>query len=345
MADQAQAVLTATVTVLHRSAAMPVTRACALVGVPRSSYYRLSRGYTHYRPVPDPIPQARRRQPAALSGAERAAIVEVLSADDHANLSVVQTYWRVFDAGTVACSQRTFYRVAAAAHLVGDRRRRRGGVGPARRRPVVRADAVGQLWSWDITELRGPRTQDRYLLYLVIDVFSRYPVAWCLEHRESAQRAVELFTTAITRHGAPTVLHADNGASMRSTVLLDALEAAGVLASFSRPRVSDDNPFSEALFKTVKYDLSCPARFDSIDHARQWTAQFLHRYATEHRHSGLGRHTPASVHHGTAAEVQAHRQRMLDRCWATHPERFHRRPTAPALPGPTGINIHLSQTG
>lgn len=348
MARGVQAVLTATVTTLHQDAAMPVTRACTLLGLPRASYYRHSRGYTHYRPAGDPLPQAKRRQPAALSESERDTICDVLCSGEYADLSVAQVYWRAFDAGVLACSERTFYRVAGAASLVGDRcgRRGGGGGGPVRARPVVGAGAVGDLWSWDITELKGPGKKDRYLLYLVIDVFSRYPVAWCIEFHESGERAVKLFTEAIAEHGCPSVLHADNGASMRSTVLLDLLEERGVIASFSRPRVSDDNPFSESLFKTVKYDLTCPPVFDSIDHAREWTAGFLHRYATEHRHSGLGRHTPASVFDGSAVAVRRLRQQMLDEYAAEFPERFRRAPRAPELPGSTGINIHhLSQTG
>ncbi|MFC9557322.1 transposase, partial [Rhodococcus sp. NPDC056960] len=275
-----------------------------LLGLARSSYYRLAHNYQHYRPVEEPIPHIDRRQPAALSATERRVIIDLLLAEENADRSVVQTYWRSFDAGLVACSERTFYRVARSQNLTGDRRRTRRGGSTARPKPVVAAAQAGQLWSWDITMLQGPRKQDRYLLYLAIDVFSRYPVAWRIEYAETTQLAVLMFAVAFEKFGAPLVLHADNGASMRSTGLLDALESAGVSASYSRPRVSDDNPFSESLFKTLKYDLSCPDRFDSIDHARQWTEQFLHRYATEHRHSGLSRHTPAAVFFGTATETR-----------------------------------------
>lgn len=325
---------------------MPITRACGLLGVARSTYYRLSRGYHHYRPVTAPIAAVERRQPAALSAAEREQVVAVLGEDDSIDLSVLQTYWRAFDSGKVHCSQRTFYRIAAAAHLVGDRRRRRGAGTPAvsRRRPVVAAR--GDLWSWDATALRGPGRDDWYKLLLVIDVFSRYPVAWRIDYHEDSARAVQMFAEAFDRHGAPRVLHADNGAVMRSQVLLAAVAEAGTRSSFSRPRVSDDNPFSESLFKTIKYDLACPGRFDDIEHARRWTAGFLDRYAHEHRHSGLGFHTPASVFDGTAVEHRRRRQQRLDAIWTEHPERFHRRPAAPRLPVVTGINIeYLSQTG
>ncbi|PBC45601.1 IS3 family transposase [Rhodococcus sp. ACPA1] len=323
-----------------------VRAACGLVGLPRSTYYRLTHHYRHYRPVTDPIPQKNRQQPATLTAAERAAGVSALESAEYAELSVVQTYWRAFDAGLVCCSERTFYRVAAEQNMVGDRRRRKHGGGSAsRHKPIVHCGRVGELWSWDVTELRGPRTQDRYKLYLVIDVFSRYPVAWRIEYTENTQRAVDMFAAAIAEHGAPGVVHADNGAIMRAHTLVEALADNGVLASYTRPRVSDDNPFSESLFKTIKYDLSCPTLFESIDHARDWTAQFLHRYATEHRHSGLGRHTPAAIHAGTATLVRQRRQQALDRYWSKHPERFRSKPTAPALPGPTGINTNVSQTG
>lgn len=345
MAGETQAVLTATVSALA-DIGIPVTGSCATVGLPRSTYYRLSRRYQHYRPVVEAVPHRERRQPAALSTAERAGIIAVLTAEEYADQSVVQTYWSAFDAGKVSCSQRTFYRVAKSHRLVGDRRRTKAYGSRSRRTPAVAATQVGDLWSWDITELRGPGKRDKYYLYLVIDVFSRYPVAWCIDYQESKERAVELFTEAIGNHGVPKVVHADNGSTMRSQLLIDALEGNGVVTSYSRPRVSDDNPFSESLFKTVKYDLSCPDRFDSIDHARQWTESFMHRYATEHRHSGLGRHTPASVHYGTAAEVRQHRQQALDAYWKQHPERFRGRPHAPELPQPTGINTHLlSQAG
>jgi putative transposase len=346
VAETTQAVLIATVTALAEEKSMAVADACALLGVPRSTYYRLSRGYQHYRPVAEPVPHRDRRQPAALDEVERGGILAALSQPEYGEKSVVQTYWLAFDAGDLACSQRTFYRVANAHRLVGDRRRTRTQGSPSPRTPAVAAGKVGDLWSWDITELSGPTNHDRYYLYLIIDVFSRYPVGWCIETYISKKRAVALFTDAINTHGVPKVVHSDNGSSMRSKDLVDDLHRKGVVTSYSRPRVSDDNPFSESLFKTIKYDPDCPDRFESLENARSWTADFLDRYATEHRHSGLGRHTPASVFYGTAPQIQAQRQRALDAYYDQHPERFRRAPTAPPLPQPTGINTHLlSQTG
>ena len=344
MAAAVQDVLIGAVTAL-RQAGRAVTDGCVLVGLPRSTFYRVTRGYTHYVPVDRPVPCRDRRQPAALSPAERQNIVEVLTSPQYADLSVGQTYWRALDAGRVGCSASTFYRVAGDHRLVGDRRATRvrsGGGVISRRTPIAYAGKVGDLWSWDITELRGPHN-DRYKLYLVIDVFSRAPVAWRVEYTEHTPKVVDMFTRAFTDHHIPGCLHADNGASMRASALLDTLQDAGVLPSYSRPRVSDDNPFSESLFKTIKYDLAMPEHFDNIEHARAWTQNFLHRYTTEHRHSGIGHHTPGSVLDGTAHLVQQQRQQTLNDYYAQHPERFTRPPLAPALPQPTGINTKLSQ--
>jgi putative transposase len=348
--------VTETVTVLSEQTQMTTSRACELVGLPRSTYYRVSRGYRHYQPVTTPVPQAARFQPAALTPAERDQIIAVLTqVDTHvdpddeaveADLSVQQVYWRAFDAGLLSCSQRTFYRVAGRHQLVGDRRRgghgRRGSHG--RRPPAAAAARPNQLWSWDATELSGPG-RERYKLMLVVDVYSRFPVGWRIEYGEAIPYALDLFATAIERHGVPSVVHADNGSVMRSHDLIDQLHDHGIVTSYSRPRASDDNPFSESMFKTIKYDPSCPDRFDSIDHARAWTAQFLVGYATGHRHSGLGHYTPAAVYLGTVDADRARRQAQLDRYWHCHPERFRRPPQAPTITT-TGINAHLlSQEG
>lgn len=329
---------------------MTVWRACALTGVARSTYYRISRGYQHYRPVAHPITQADRVQPGALSAAERDQAIAVLEDPDYEEHSVCQAWWRAFDQGLVACSMRTFYRIAARQGLVADRRRGRHSGDRPRSTPRVGATAAGQLWSWDITDLKGPARQV-YKLYLVIDVFSRYPVAWRVEPAEDHQPAIDMFTTAFTRHGAPKVLHADNGAVMRCGDLLDALQAQKVTASYSRPRVCDDNPFSESLFKTIKYAADCPDQFDSLDAARAWTTAYLAGYATQHRHPGIGWHTPASVFDGSCYQKQAWRQARLDAYHRQHPERFHRPPRAPQIPTHVGINqkkntnTDLSQTG
>lgn len=327
---------------LIEQASMAKSRACRLAGVARSSYYaRVEGGYT---PVADPIPHTQRYQPNALTKSEKAQVVEALSDPALADLSVVQAYWTSFDAGEIACSQRSFYRIARAQGLVGDRRPgRHSGTSAPRAKPTAVATRPGDLWSWDITTFHGPG-RNQYKLYLAIDVYSRYPVAWHIDRDETGPKAAEMFRRAFSEHGAPQTLHADNGAAMRSDDLLKELAKHPVGSSYSRPRVSDDNPFSESLFKTIKYDLEHPVRFDSIDHARRWTAEFLHRYATEHHHSALGRYTPEQVFTGHAKTVRLTRQARLDAIAAQHPRRFHTPPQAPPLPTTTGIN-HLSKTG
>lgn len=275
-----------------------------------------------------------------MTQSERDQISDLLSRDEFADRSVDQVYWTCLDRGLIGCSRSTFYRVARAAQLVGDRRRGRHGAaarGPGRPAPVAAATRVHELWSWDISELRGPG-RHRYQLLLAMDVYSRYPVGWSIVASATRNDAVALFRDAFARHGLPTTLHSDNGAQMRSQAMADLL-ADTVQASFSRPHVSDDNPFSEALFKTIKYDLDMPERFSSIDDARAWMATFLDRYATEHHHAGLSYYTPHQVFTGTVTEARTHRQHHLDRYYQAHPERFHQRPQAPSGPTPTGINL------
>lgn len=337
MAEQVQISLITTTACLVEVAELSVTAACALTGVARSSYYRIRRGYRHYVPVAAPIAQRDRVQPAALTQAEREQVLEVLGDPAYAELSVGQTYWRAFDDGKVACSARTFYRIAAKAGLVGDRRRGRHS-GDRAPRPVPRHSATGpgQLWSWDITELHGPGGR-RYQLYLVIDVYSRYPVAWRIDTIIHDRLAAEMLTHAFANHGAPTVLHSDNGAPMRSHAVAKVMDKKAT-ASFSRPRVCNDNPFSESLFKTIKYDTTCPDHFDDIEHARDWTAKYLRSYAKEHRHSGLGWHTPAQVYNGTITHARAKRQQRLDALHRQHPHRYRQPPKAPEVPEIAGIN-------
>lgn len=315
--------------------------ACQVIGMPRATFYhRRNRA-----PLADRTASFSRvdaRQPNALSPAEIEQVLGVLTDPDLTDKSVCQAYWAGFDAGRVPCSQRTFYRIAADHGMVGDRRPCRArGSGPGRRKPVAAATRVHQLWSWDISELRGPG-RIKYHLFLALDVYSRYPVAWRIEQHAHHTHAVEMFTDAFARHGMPQVLHADNGAQMRSRDLIELLGET-VTASHSRPYVSDDNPFSEALFKTIKYDLDMPEYFDSLEHAQQWMTTFLDRYAHEHRHVGLNRYTPHAVFTGTVHEVRATRQAHLDRLHAAHPNRYAQAPQAPDLPAPTGIN--LSKTG
>lgn len=320
---------------------MSVSRACALVGLPRSTYYRIHRGYQHYTAVLVPVPAVERAQPSRLTDAEKATISEVLAREDNIDLSAQQVYWKSLDAEEIMCSQRTFYRVAKTRGLVGDRRRQaaRG----YQRVPAAVATRTNELWSWDTTLLKGPGRQE-YRLMLIIDVYARYPVGWCLDRVETGELAAQMFATAFARHGVPDVVHSDNGGPMRSQRVLDLLQAQGAIASHSRPRVSDDNPFSESMFKTIKYSPTAPERFESLDDARAWTAEFLDDYSRNHRHSGIGHYPPQAVYDGSVDELIAKRQAHLDRAQLLNPSRFRRRPLA-AQVMPTGINIHkLSQS-
>ena len=203
------------------------------------------------------------------------------------------------------------------------------------------ATGPNQVWSWDITKLAGPHKWTWFQLYVILDVYSRYVVGWLVAPRESARLAEELIADAIYEHQVPAgqlTLHADRGSSMTSKTVTQLLADLGVLQSHSRPHQSNDNPYSEAQFKTLKYSPTFPKRFTGIDHARAFFDQFFDHYNHHHRHSGIGLHTPADVHHGRAPTIRAQRQTVLDAAYTARPERFRRPPTAPRIPETTWIN-------
>ena len=209
---------------------------------------------------------------------------------------------------------------------------------PARVKPELLATRPGQVWSWDITKLRGPERGVYYDRYVILDIYSRYVVGWTVAAREDADIAKDMIKEAMTVHGRPGSLHADRGTSMTSKPVAQLLVDLGVTRSHSRPHVSNDNPFSEAAFKTLKYAPVFPDRFGCLADARAFCEQFFSFYNHEHRHSGIGLHTPASVHHGTAVQVRAHRAVTLDAAYAAHPDRFRRPPVPPRLPAAAWIN-------
>ncbi|TBT90087.1 DDE-type integrase/transposase/recombinase, partial [Propioniciclava tarda] len=217
--------------------------------------------------------------------------------------------------------------------------RRRQATHPPRSIPELVAEAVNVVWSWDITKLAGPARGIWYHCYVVIDIFSRYVLGWRIEAVEDGRLAADLVADIIATQGTPPGwLHADGGAAMTSKPLSSLLADLDVTRSHNRPRTSNDNPYSEAQFKTMKYTPDYPARFDSIGHARAWMEAFMAWYNHEHRHSRIGLHTPASVHYGTAHDIRTARQTTLDAAWLAHPERFNRRPTPPRLPERVTIN-------
>jgi putative transposase len=229
------------------------------------------------------------------------------------------------------------YRILRASNEV--RERRRQATHPPRVRPELVAHAPNETWSWDITKLKGPDRGVYYDLYVMLDIYSRYVVGWQVAARETGELAEEFISDAIARTGqTPKSVHADRGTSMTSKPVALLLADLGIDRSHSRPRVSNDNPFSEAQFKTLKHCPAFPGRFGSIHDARTFCQQLFTYYNHDHRHSGIGLHTPASVHFGTIGEIRAHRAEVLDAAYAANPNRFRQRPTPPAIPGAAWIN-------
>jgi len=308
--------------------------ACRALGVSRATAYR------HRSPKPPSAARSRRRSPLALSNEERAAVLAELHAERFVDASPAAVYATLLDEGTYLASERTMYRVLAAAAEVRERRNQVRH--PAYARPELLATAPNELWSWDITKLKGPAKWTWFYLYVILDVFSRYVPGWMVATAESAVLAERLIADTLAKQAiepGTLTIHADRGSSMASKPVALLLADLGVAKSHSRPHVSNDNPYSEAQFKTLKYRPGFPARFGSIEDARAFARTFFTWYNTEHRHSGIGLLTPASVHAGRAEDIRAARAVTLAQAYAVHPERFVRRPpTPPELPTAVWIN-------
>lgn len=279
------------------------------------------------REKPPAAPLSRRRgmAPRRLGDGERQAILDTAHSARFADLSAREIYATLLDEGRYLGSISTWYRVLRAAGET--RERRRQATHPARVKPELVASAPGQVWSWDITKLLGPQKWTYFYLYVVLDVFSRYVVAWRLETRESATLAKELFAAAVAREGVdPTRLtvHADGGPAMTSKTLAQFFADLGITKSRSRPHVSNDNPYSEAQFKTLKYVPTFPGHFANIQQARDYCRRLFSWYNGEHRHSGIALLTPSDVHHGRAGARREARRLVLLDAWKAHPERFVR---------------------
>jgi transposase InsO family protein len=277
-----------------------------------------------------------------LSPTERAQVLDLLASPTYADLSIPQVWARELDDGRYWCSISTMYRIARAAGQVCERRRL--ATHPARIRPQLVARGPNEVWSWDITALKGPAKGVWYKCYVILDIYSRYITGWLVAAGEDAVVAKDFLADAISRNQAePHTIHADRGGAMVSQPVSELLVNLGVLRSHSRPRTSNDNPYSEAQFKTMKYVPDFPARFGSLADARTFCDGFFTAYNHEHRHSGIGLHTPASVHYDTARHVHALRQTTLDQAYAAHPDRFARRPRPPRLPDVAWINQPADQ--
>ncbi len=309
--------------------------ACKLTGRSRATHYRRLRPPQTRRP---PIPQADRTPPPqTLTPAERAAVLVALNTGPNADLSIGQVWVRELDEGRYWCSLSSMYRIARAAGQT--RERRSQATHPAKVKPELLADAPSQVWSWDITKLRGPSKGVWFHLYVLIDIYSRYNPAWIVSPREDSELAKDFISEAIRINGtAPHTVHADRGTSMTSKPVSALLVDLGITRSHSRPRVSNDNPFSEAQFKTMKYLHDFPGHFNTVQEARTFCEGFFTEYNHVHRHSGIGWHTPASVHFGTSDAIDEARQVTLDAAYTAHPERFARRPATPKIPRQSWIN-------
>ncbi|HZE14376.1 MAG TPA: IS3 family transposase [Mycobacterium sp.] len=316
-----------------------VRNACDAVGVAQASYYRRHRQSPPPQ-RPAPIPHTDRVQPRALSAAERAAILDELHSERFVDTSPTEVWATLLDEGRYLGSISTFYRLLRQAGE--SRERRRQATHPATVKPELVAFEPNQVWSWDITKLRGPAKWSWYYLYVILDIFSRYVVGWMVASRESAALAEVLIRQTCAKQDigrGRLTIHADRGSSMTSKPVAFLLADLGVTQSHSRPHVSDDNPFSEAQFKTLKYRPDFPDRFDSIEAARRHCQAFFGWYNDEHRHTGLGLHVPADVHYGTATIIRDKRAGVLDAAYAAHPERFVAKPPAPPkLPSGSWIN-------
>jgi putative transposase len=316
-----------------------VRAACEAVGAAQASYYRRHRQSP--APVrPEPIPHRQRHQPRALSATEQQAILDVLHSDRFVDVAPAEVWATLLDEGVYLGSQSTFYRLLRQAGEV--RERRRQATHPAKVKPELVANGPNAVWSWDITKLRGPAKWTYYYLYVILDIFSRYVVGWMVASRESAALAEVLIRQTCAKQGIDRdqlTIHADRGSSMTSKPVVFLLADLGVTQSHSRPHVSNDNPFSESQFKTLKYRPDFPGRFGSIEEARLHCQDFFGWYNDEHRHSGLGLHTAADVHYGLAEAVRDKRAGVLDAAYAEHPERFVRKPPEPPqLPTSSWIN-------
>jgi putative transposase len=313
-----------------------VLATCAAFGVALATYYR------HRAPMYGPRPP-RRAPPRRLPDAERRQVLDVLHEPRFVDLAPAQVFATLLEQGRYLCSVRTMHRILAENSELRERRDQLRH--PAYAKPELLATGPNQLWSWDITKMLGPAKWTYYYLYVILDVFSRYVVGWMVAHRESATLAKKLIAESCRRQRiepGQLTIHADRGSSMTSKPVAFLLADLGVTKTHSRPHVSDDNPYSEAHFKTMKYRPDFPERFGEIEDARGFCGDFFPWYNDEHHHASLGMLTPADVHHGLVEQRVAERQVVLDAAFTEHPERFPRgRPIAPRPAREVWINKPL----
>jgi putative transposase len=275
-----------------------------------------------------------------LKAEERQQVLRVLHSEKFVDKAPQEVYAALLDEGQYVCSIRTMYRLLEANQEVKERRNQLRH--PTYQKPELLATAPNQVWSWDITKLLGPVKWTYFYLYVILDIFSRYVVGWMIASQESKALAQKLIQETIEKqniHPGQLTIHADRGASMKSKPVALLLSDLGVTKTHSRPHTSDDNPYSEAQFKTLKYRPDFPERFGSLEDARAFCQAFFSWYNTEHHHSGIGLMTPHAVHYGFAEEVFKAREKVLLAAYEKNPERFVRKVPVPlALPQAAWIN-------
>ena len=314
--------------------------ACAALGVSRASAHRRRARLA----APPPIPRPRATPARALTAAQQQAVLDLLHAPEFADQAPAEIYASLLDRGVYHCSIRTLYRLLAQHGEIRERRAQLRH--PVYQKPELLAERPNQVWSWVITRLMGPTQWCYFYLYVILDIFSRRVVGWCIADAETASLFRPLFHDIIAKPGAKhqvppgqLTLHADRGGPMKAKATVFLLADLGVTRSHSRPHTSNDNPFSESHFKTLKYQPRFPRRFGCIEDARSFCRRFFDWYNQDHHHTGIGLMTPDQVHYGQADAVHAQRQQTLDRAHRDNPERFvNKTPKPPAKPTAAWIN-------
>lgn len=311
-----------------------VKPACDALDVPRSSYYRAL--------SPEPSTQVfqKERHFRSLSTEEEEKVLEYLNSERFMDKTPMEVYAALLDEGIYLCSVSTMYRILHQHNQVKERRNQLRH--PQYEKPELLAKSRNEVWSWDITKLKGPAKWTYYYLYVILDIFSRYVVGWMIAGRESSELAVRLFEeTCLKQNIEPgsLTIHADRGSSMRSKPVALLLSDLGITKTHGRPHVSNDNPYSESQFKTLKYRPEFPSRFGSIEDARLFCNHFFYWYNWEHYHSGIGLLAPGTLHYGNCELIRKKRQKVLLTAYEKHPERFVKKsPSPPEVPEAVWIN-------
>jgi len=312
-----------------------IKKACEVLGIPRASYYYYQKCKKDFsRKRVSPIP------PLALSDQEQQAVLDILHSERFVDKAPREIYATLLDEGIYRCSTRTLYRILKKHGEVRERRNQL--LRPNYQKPELLATASNQIWSWDITKLKGPAKWTYFYLYVILDIFSRYVVGWMVAHREQAVLAQRLIADTCQKQvikPEQLAIHADRGSSMTSKPVAFLLSDLGITKSHSRPYVSNDNPYSESQFKTLKYRPDFPGNFGSIEDARAFCQNFFTWYNTEHHHSGIGLLKPEDVHYGRTDQIMKERSRTLKSAFENHPERFKgKSPKPPSVPLAAWIN-------